>query len=52
MLLLLLLGMPEVLVVLKELVVFVRGKFETGKFQNFFLDKLENPKRKFLAQNP
>ena len=40
MLLLLVLGMLEVLVVLKELVVFVRGKFERVKSQNFFWGKL------------
>ena len=40
MLLLFVLGMLEVLVVLKELVVFVRGKFETVESPNFFRGKL------------
>ena len=40
MLLLLVLGMLEVLVVLKELVVFVRGKFERVKAPNFFWGKI------------
>ena len=46
MLLLLVLGMLEVLVVLKELVVFVRGKFESLKSPNFFLGKIIKSKNK------
>ena len=49
MLLLLVLGMQEVLVVLvvlKELVVFVRGKFETVKSPNFFWEKIVESKKK------
>ena len=52
MLLLLVLGMLEVLVVLvvlKELVVFVRGKFETVKSQNFFWGKIIESKKKFFG---
>ena len=52
MLLLLVLGMLEVLVVLvvlKELVVFVRGKFERVKSQNFFLGKIKESKKKILG---
>ena len=54
MLLLLVLGMLEVLVVLvvlKELVVFVRGKFERVKSPNFFWGKIiESKKKSFGAQ--
>ena len=49
MLLLLVLGMLEVLVVLvvlKELVVFVRGKFERLKFPSFFWGNIEESKKK------
>ena len=55
MLLLLVLGMLEVLVVLvvlKELVVFVRGKFERVKSLNFFFGKIiESEKKTFGAKN-
>ena len=54
MLLLLVLGMLEVLVVLvvlKELVVFVRGKFERVKSPNFFWEKIiESKKKIFVCQ--
>ena len=51
MLLLLVLGMLEVLVVLKELVVFVRGKFERVKSPNFFGGKIiESTKKIFGAK--
>ena len=52
MLLLLVLGMQEVLVVLvvlKELVVFVRGKFERVKSLNFFLGKIIESKKKIFG---
>ena len=52
MLLLLVLGMLEVLVVLvvlNELVVFVRGKFERVKSQNFFLGKIIESKKKIFG---
>ena len=49
MLLLLVLGMLEVLVVLKELVVFVRGKFEKVKSPNFFWGKIIESKKKFFG---
>ena len=42
------LGMLEVLVVLKELVVFVRGKFETVKSPNFFWEKIIESKKNFF----
>ena len=47
--LLLLLGMLVVLVVLKELVVFVEDVFETVKSQNVFWGKIIEYKRKFLT---
>ena len=46
MLLLLVLGMLEVLVVLKLLVVFARGKFERVKSPNFFWGKIIESKKK------
>ena len=52
MLLLLVLGMLEVLVVLvvlKELVVFVRGKFERVKSPNFFWGKIIESKKKIFG---
>ena len=52
MFLLFVLGMLEVLVVLlvlKELVVFVRGKFETVKSPNFFLGKIIEFKKKIFG---
>ena len=49
MLLLLVLGMLEVLVVLKELVVFVRGKFEKVKSPNFFGGKIIESKKNFFG---
>ena len=49
MLLLLVLGMQEVLVVLKELVVFVRGKFERVKSPNFFSGKIIESKKKIFG---
>ena len=52
MLLLSVLGMLEVLVVLvvlKELVVFVRGEFETVKSPNFFWGKIIKSKKKFFG---
>ena len=49
MLLLLVLGMQEVLVVLKELVVFVRGKFERVKSPNFFFGKIIESKKKIFG---
>ena len=52
MLLLLVLGMQEVLVVLvvlMELVVFVRGKFERVNSLNFFLGKNIESKKKFFG---
>ena len=49
MLLLLVLGMLEVLVVLKELVVFVRGKFERVKSLNFFWGKIIESKKKIFG---
>ena len=50
MLLLLVLGMLEVLVVLKELVVFVGGIFGRVKSQNLFLGKFLWRKKRF--KNP
>ncbi len=38
-----------VLVVLKELVVFVRGKFERVKSPNFFLGKIIESKKKIFG---
>ena len=49
MLLLLVLGMLEVLVVLKELVVFVRGKFERVISLNFFWGKIIESKKKIFG---
>ena len=52
MLLLLVLGMLEVLVVLvvlKELVVFVRGKFERVKSPHFFGGKIIESKKKIFG---
>ena len=52
MLLLLVLGMQEVLVVLvvlKELVVFVRDKFERVKSLNFFFGKIIESKKKIVG---
>ena len=52
MLLLLVLGMLEVLVVLvvlKELVVFVRGKFERVKSPNFFWGKIIESEKKIFG---
>ena len=49
MLLLLVLEMLEVLVVLKELVVFVRGKFERVKSPNFFWGKIIESKKKMFG---
>ena len=49
MLLLLVLGMLEVLVVLKGLVVFVRGKFERVKSPNFFWGKIIESKKKVFG---
>ena len=52
MLLLLVLGMLEVLVVLvvlKELEVFVRGKFERVKSPNFFWEKIKESNKKIFA---
>ena len=43
------LEMLEVLVVLKELVVFVRGKFETVKSPNFFWGKIIESKKKIFG---
>ena len=42
------LGMLEVLVVLKELVVFVGRKFERGKFPNF-REKIIESKKNFFG---
>ena len=41
--------MLEVLVVLKELVVFVRGKFERVKSLNFFWGKIIESKKKIFG---
>ena len=49
MLLLLVLGLQEVLVVLKELVVFVRGKFERVKPLNCFFGKIIESKKKIFG---
>ena len=49
MLLLLVLGMLEVLVVLKELVVFVGGIFERVKSPNFFWGKIIESKKKIFG---
>ena len=52
MLILLVLGMLEVmvvLVVLKELVVFVRDKFERVKSLNFFLGEIVESKKKIFG---
>ena len=50
MLLLLVLGMLEVLVVLKGLVVFLRGKFERVKSPNFLWGKIIESKKKVFGQ--
>ena len=49
MLLLLVLEVIVVLVVPKELVVFVRGKFERVKSSNFFLGKIIESKKKIFG---
>ena len=49
MLLLLVLEVLVVLVVLKELVVFVRGKFERVKSLNFFWGKIIESKKKIFG---
>ena len=41
--------MLEVLVVLKELVVFERGKFERVKSPNFFWEKIIESKKKICG---
>ena len=47
MLLLLVLEMLEVLLVLKELVVFLKGKFERIKSPFFFMENYSIPKENF-----
>ena len=49
MLLLLVMEVLMVLVVLKELVVFVRGKFERVKSPNFFWEKIIESKKKIFG---
>ena len=51
MLLLLMLGMLEVLVVLKGLVVFLRGKFEGVKSTNFLGENYKTQKESFWPKN-